>query len=415
MLILLFLALLFLGFYLAAVESVFLYLETARIEKCQEEGRFEAGFLKNKFLKNPGWFLANLKLSRLIILLLLARLLFHLIEKFSVILNYNRNILEIIAFFALIIVIHFFVFEVLGKSYGLAKEEKIFPWAVRGLKVTSFLLGPLVLMINRGALIFPEVGQKLEKNSFIFKKETKFLGVPLGESWPEEEKKKMLSSVYEFGKKMVKNVMTPRTQMVCLEAQSLPEEILASVRGGYSRVPVYEGEIDNILGVLYVKDLFKTEFLKTPIKLAEILRPAHFVPETKRVDKLLKEMRQTQNHLALVVDEFGGVAGLVTIEDLIEEIVGEIKDEYDEEDQLFFKLDKPGVYHFSGEVPVGKVNKILNACLSEKSYDTIGGFLLGAFGRIPQTSEAIKIENYTFMVEEVEDRRIKRIKVVKND
>jgi CBS domain containing-hemolysin-like protein len=404
------------GFFLAALEGVLLFTSPLRIEKWPESGKKEADFLKNQFLKNPGWYLTGLRLLRVLFFVGLLMLLFLIFKSLIGGWPQHVEILGTLIILAVGAALYFLVFEVGGKSYGILHDEQLIFWAAWVARLAGVVFGPLVILVNwLGRLLWSQAAREFSQGGLVLSRETRFLGVPSSGEVTEAEKKEMLSSVFEFGQQMVKNVMTPRIEMVCLEVASSREEILSTVeKCGYSRIPVYENEIDNISGVLYVKDLFKTGFLSGPFHLEEILRPPQFVPETKRVDKLLLEMKVSKNHLALVVDEYGGISGLVTFEDLIEEIVGEINDEYDQDQPTLWQASGAGNFVLSGELSIKEANKILGTLISEKNYDTIGGFILGALGRIPKPQESLTVENYKFIVEEVEDRRIKKIKVTRN-
>jgi putative hemolysin len=195
-------------------------------------------------------------------------------------------------------------------------------------------------------------------------------------------------------------VMTPRTDMVYLDVSTRLSDVLATVvEKGHSRIPVYEDNIDNIVGVLHVKDLLrrwgkdKQEVSLEDLQREEanMLRPPLFVPETKRIDDLLQEFRTERTHMAIVLDEYGGTAGLVTIEDVIEEIVGEIQDEYDEEDRLVEEL-ADGSYSVDARMSIGEVNNLLAIDLPSEDSDSIGGFIVNYLGRVPQTGESFSYE-----------------------
>ena len=231
----------------------------------------------------------------------------------------------------------------------------------------------------------------------------------------EKSEEKMIFSIFEFGDTLVREVMTPRVDMVTVPINARLDEILRIiVESNHSRIPVYKGKIDNIVGILYIKDLFKL-FLsgkdKEKINLKDILRPAYFVPETKRVDELFKEMQKKKIQIAIVFDEYGGVSGLVTMEDLLEEIVGEIQDEYEVEEKSFQKIGN-NAYLVSGMMSIDDFNDEFNANLSDEEADTIGGIILEKLGRLPRPGEEIDVENFKFIVNKIRGRRIVQIKVI---
>jgi CBS domain containing-hemolysin-like protein len=228
----------------------------------------------------------------------------------------------------------------------------------------------------------------------------------------DAEEAQLITSVLEFSDTIVREVMTPRTDMVCVRANESTDHALDVVlEAGRSRVPVLGEGTDDILGVLYARDLLKLmddEAEARPSRL--LMRTAYFVPETKRVPELLREMQANQVHLAVVVDEFGGTAGLVTIEDLLEELVGEIVDEYDDEEPLVTLLDEGG-YLIDGRMGVDELEELLGVELPDDEWDTVGGLLLGLAGRVPKEGESFDYDAHVFTAERVQGRRVARVRL----
>jgi magnesium and cobalt exporter, CNNM family len=229
----------------------------------------------------------------------------------------------------------------------------------------------------------------------------------------EREERRLLESIVDFGDTLVREVMTPRPDIVGTRADATLAELRqVFAEQQYSRVPVYRDSLDHILGFVFVKDL-----IRLPLDLAagervveRLLRPAHFVPETKRVSDLLKEFQRQQVQSAVVVDEYGGTAGLVTIEDLLEEIVGEIRDEYDVESEPV-QDEGNGVFVFSGKVSIDDLNDRLGVSIPPEGFGTIGGFLLAHLGRVPAVGERIDVDGLHVEVLEAERRRVTRVRV----
>jgi magnesium and cobalt transporter len=209
----------------------------------------------------------------------------------------------------------------------------------------------------------------------------------------EEEEREMIHGIFELESTVAREIMTPRTDMVYLDLSTDLSDVLATVvDSGHSRIPVYEDNIDNIVGILHVKDLLRCWYeYKQDVKLENVLRPPLLVPETKRIDDLLQEFRAERSHMAIVLDEYGGTAGLVTIEDVIEEIVGEIQDEYDQEDRLIEELED-GVYQLDARTPIDEVNELLEITLPSEDSDSIGGFIVNYLGRVPETGESFSYD-----------------------
>ncbi len=228
-----------------------------------------------------------------------------------------------------------------------------------------------------------------------------------------EQERDMIQGIFELGDKHVHDVMVPRTDIRAIDVETRGERVLEQVVAvGHSRIPVYEGTPDEIVGILYVKDLFRRLARgEKNVSLRQYLRPAHFVPETKRVDELLGEMQRDKLHMAIVVDEYGGTAGLVTIEDLVEEIVGEIRDEYEAEQELVIPVSENEAL-MDGRVPFDDVRETFDLDLApSEDYDTLGGYIVHELGRLPRPGEEVRVGPVRFTVESVEGRRIRRVRV----
>ncbi|MCS6949708.1 MAG: hemolysin family protein [Armatimonadota bacterium] len=227
----------------------------------------------------------------------------------------------------------------------------------------------------------------------------------------EEEEREMIQSVLEFPDTIVRKVMTPRIDMHCVPVEASLQEVLDIIRNtGHSRIPVYEGTVDNIIGVVYAKDLLKLYPHLEEFDLRRVMRPPYFIPETKKVDELMREFRTKKTQIAIVRDEYGGTSGLVTLEDILEELVGEIHDEYDVEETPFEQLDNH-TYRADGRTPVEDVNDKTGLHLPTDEYDTIGGFVFGLLGRPAQAGEQIAYGRANFIVEEADGRRIRKLRI----
>ncbi|MEA4812880.1 MAG: hemolysin family protein [Anaerolineaceae bacterium] len=239
--------------------------------------------------------------------------------------------------------------------------------------------------------------------------------------WVEEEQpegtlekgeREMIYSIFQFGDTMAREIMVPRADLLALDINTTISEARREfINAGHSRVPVYEDNIDNVVGLLYAKDLLAVvDGGDTIAQQRRLLRPAYFVPEAKKIDELFTEMQSKGVHMSLVVDEYGGVAGVVTLEDIVEEIVGEIRDEYDSaEEQDIQKLDDDN-YMLLGRINIEELNEMLKLDLPTDHADTLGGFIYGALGRVPQPGEVVAVKGVELTVEEVVARRILKVK-----
>ena len=223
----------------------------------------------------------------------------------------------------------------------------------------------------------------------------------------------MIEGAIKFTESSVDDVLVPRVQIVMLAADSsLPEILAAVVESGHSRFPVHGEDKDEILGILLAKDLLKFFGEAEHFDIRSILRPAVMIPESMRLNVLLAEFRLTRNHMALVMDEYGGVAGLVTIEDVLEEIVGEIDDEHDDEEEPVLIHEQPGGdWLVSALTPIADFNELIGASFSDEEYDTIGGMVTSEFGHLPEVDEETAIDAYVFHVTEADDRRVQQFRV----
>jgi CBS domain containing-hemolysin-like protein len=227
----------------------------------------------------------------------------------------------------------------------------------------------------------------------------------------ERDERRLLQSIVDFGETLVREVMTPRPDIVAIPADATLDQLRALFREQeYSRIPVYKENLDNILGIVFVKDLIRTDGQESTSSLQQLIRPATVVPETKRVPELLKEFQRKQVQLAIVVDEYGGTAGLVTIEDLLEEIVGEIRDEYDVEAEPVVD-EGHGSFLFSGKVSFDEVRERLDVEIEPEGFETVGGYVLTRVGRVPAVGESFEVDGLVVEVVEAERRRIHRVRV----
>jgi putative hemolysin len=230
----------------------------------------------------------------------------------------------------------------------------------------------------------------------------------------EQGERKMIYSIFHFGDTLAREIMVPRIDILALEVNiPLEEAILALNQSGHSRVPVFEETVDNVIGLLYAKDLLRARVEGQKIaSLRSMLRPAYFVPEAKKVDELLREMQSRSVHMALVVDEYGGIAGLVTLEDIVEEIVGEIRDEYDQSEELLYEKVNDNETIFHGRIDLDDFNNVMGSNLPKDVADTLGGFIYSQIGRVPVGGEQIETGNLLLTVEQVSGRRIHRVRAI---
>jgi CBS domain containing-hemolysin-like protein len=230
----------------------------------------------------------------------------------------------------------------------------------------------------------------------------------------ETEERALIRSIIDFGDTVAREVMVPRPDMVAVEAGQRAADVLEVAMGaGYSRIPVYESQIDNVAGIAYTKDLMRADLSERgDVEVRALVREAHFVPETKPVSDLMREMQDQKFHMAIVVDEYGGTAGLVTLEDLIEELVGEIVDEFDVEEPLMEPL-ADGSYRVNARMQLDELNELLHATLPAGDWDTVGGLVYNLLGHVPVEGESTEADGYRLVAEKVQGRRIGRVRIAR--
>ena len=256
----------------------------------------------------------------------------------------------------------------------------------------------------------------IKKNLELADKEETFIELVKSESESgviEPDEREMIESIFEFSDTTVKEVMIPRIDVVAAEKNiSFDDLIELFVKEGHTRIPVYEERIDNILGVVYAKDLieYMAEKRKRDFSISDVMREAYFVPTGKAISELLKEFKKTRVHLAIVIDEYGGTAGVVALEDLLEEIVGEIQDEYDQDEGMYTRIDDATLM-VDASMDIGTVNEIIRATLPNDDFDTLGGFLYHQLGFIPEGGEEVRWKSVKFIIEEIKGNRISKVRV----
>ena len=310
--------------------------------------------------------------------------------------------------------------EIVPKSLAVANAEKISRKVAKLIDIIASIILPLIkffkIIIN---LLFYFIGKKTVKRKKEITEDDLISLIDVGkdEGVIEEEEKEMIRNIFEFGNTTVKEVMVPRVDIACIPSNTKLGSVLYLIKKvGHSRIPVYEGTIDNIIGILYAKDLLAVYEqwykVKEKFDLKKILRKAYFVPQNKKIDDLLDIFQRDRIQIAIVIDEYGGTAGLITLEDLVEEIVGEIIDEYDKETKLYEIIDDNTVI-VDGMIDIDKINKLLNIEIPENDFETLGGFIYDLMGRIPKKGEKIEYQQLQIIIEQVVKNRIKKVKIIK--
>ncbi len=303
-------------------------------------------------------------------------------------------------------------------------------WAVRNSARAALLAAPMVTAIIRFApvrwlstglvwisgAITPRSKSDQSSGDVTESELLAMADVAVADEVIETEERALIHSIIDFGDTIAREVMVPRTDIIGVPATASVGSVLErAIAAGYSRIPVYGTDIDDIVGIAYTKDLMRATRLGSEEQVvSQLARPAHFVPETKRVAPLMREMQAEQFHIAVVIDEYGGTAGIVTLEDLIEELVGEIVDEFDRDEPLIEPLGEHQ-YRVSGRMAIDELNELLHADLPVGDWDSVGGLLLALLGHVPSEGESSESEGYLLVAERVQGRRIARVRIERVD
>lgn len=304
--------------------------------------------------------------------------------------------------------------EAIGSSYA----DGIARLAVRPMRTLILLLSPLTALLLFVSKFISNIFGSGQLVNRVTEEEIMTL-VNAGHTGGaiEEEEKDMIYSVLHLDESSARELMTPRMDIVALDVtDTIDDSLSAFVESGFSRIPTYEESIDNVIGLLYAKDILSLLKDKDTLEnkaIRDLIRPSYFVPETKRADALLKELQERNVHLAIVVDEYGGTSGLVTIEDLIEEIVGDIRDEYDIDEEEDYIDAGDGVYLIEASIDLDDLNELLDCSIDTEDADTLGGYIFLILGRVPVANEVIETDILSMTVQSIDGRRIRKVKVEK--
>lgn len=407
--IILALLLLFSAFF-SGSETALFAANKLRIRHLHEEGNRRAGVVR-RLLEEPGRVLTALLVGNNIVNVaasVLATVL--LVNLFGV----KRGPLYSLLIVTVLVLI---IGEITPKTFAAKYADRVALLVGRLVRGVTVVLSPVIWLLSLiSNLIVRPLGGRVNLASPLVTEEEIRLLVKMGEEAGvvQEDERQMIHSIFEFGDTVAREVMVPRIDIVCVEDTTTLDGVLRVIlEKGYSRLPVYHETIDQIVGVVYVKDLLshlKAGHYALPVR--EVMRPAYFVPESKWLDELFREMRRKRQPMAIVVDEYGGTAGLVTTEDLLEEIVGPILDEYDVEEKLFEAVNQDAAL-VDGRMSVEEVNELMSLELPVGEVDTIGGYVYSLLGHVPAAGERVTAGDLEIVVEKVEGHRIERVRITK--
>ena len=413
--------------FFAATEMAFISLNDAKIEKQVKEGNKKAKQIK-KMLKEPTRFLSTIQIGiTLAGFLSSAFAADAFASELAPILN---NLLPLglatwtnISIILITIILSYFslVFgELVPKRVAMKNPEKMAYTSIGIVKFIYTITAPFVKFLTWSTNLVSKLFGVTGTDEGVVTEEEIRMMIDVGEEKGsiEENEKELINNVFEFNDKVASEVMIHRKEIYAVDVKSDIEDILLDLKEyKYSRIPVYEDNIDNIVGMLYIKDLLAYVYSKKEIKIKKLMREAYFVSENKPINELFRELQKSKHQIAVVLDEYGGTAGLITMEDIIEELVGNIFDEYDEVEPEYEKIDE-NTFRISGSVSIFDLRKILEIeDIPEGDYDTLSGYLIELLGRIPEDDEMpeIETEKVVYKIEDYEDKRILWVKACKNN
>lgn len=423
--IIILIVLILLNAYFAATEIAFISLNKTKIEKQANEGNKKARKIE-KMLEKPSEFLATIQIGITLAGFLssafaadaFANILAPSLNKIFPMLSIQ--ILKGISIILITIILSFFTLvfgELVPKRLAMKYYEKISFSSINAIKFLSVITAPFVKVLSYTTNAISKIfGIDEAEKEIVTEEELKMLIDESEEKGAiKQEEKEMIHNIFEFNDITVYEVMTHRTDVYAIEINSDINDIIKDLDDyKYSRIPVYEETIDNIKGILFVKDLLKYLHAKKTVKIKNIIREAYFVSENKPINELFKNLQKSKMQMAIVVDEYGGTAGIVTMEDLLEEIVGNIFDEYDEIENDYTKIDD-NTFLINGNVSINNLKKILQTDIPEGEYETLSGYLINILGRLPKESEntIIETKQVNYKIEKCEDKRIVLVKACK--
>lgn len=406
-LIALFVLLIFSGFF-SASETALMSLSRIRLRNMVDDG-VKGAELISRLVENPNKLLGSILVGNNVVNIGASALATSLaIDFFG---NAGVGIATGIMTFLILV-----FGEVIPKSIAVQNSEKVSLKVIRIIAIIATILNPIIIvMISLTNFVVRIVSGKAPiKQPFVTEEELKtMVMVSHEEGVLESDERTMIDNVFDFGDSQTKDVMTPRLDIVAAKLDSTFEEILALFKEDrFSRLPVYKESLDDIVGILYIKDFMFYDNNEAPFNINDFMRKPFFTYEFKRTSELFAEMRTKHIHMAIVLDEYGGTDGLVTIEDLVEEIMGDIRDEYDHEEEYEIEVINEDEYVLRGSTRIEAVNELVEVNLESEDFDSIGGFIIDILGRFPRLNEKIQYDNIEFIVEGIERNRIVKIKMI---
>lgn len=402
------------GFF-SASETALTSFKTTDLEDIEKSNKKTAHLLK-KWLKSPNEILTGMLLGNNIVNILGSSIATAL--AINIMGNSPRSLAIVTGIMTVLILIFG---EITPKIMAKNNSKGFSKLVIAPMHYFGVIMKPIVKVLMWTSILIGRIlGVEVKTENIMFTEEDliSFVNVGEAEGIIEEEEKEMIHSIVGLGETNAKEIMTPRTSMFAVEGNKTLDDIWDEmIEAGFSRIPIYEDTIDNIIGVLYTKDVLN--YLKehsTDTQIKELVREAYFVPETKSIIEILQEFKSKKVHIALVLDEYGGIGGILTIEDLLEEIVGEIRDEFDNEEEESIKEIDDNRYEVDAMLDIETINKNLNIDLPiSEDYESLGGLIMSELGKIPAIGDIVDFQNVRLVVVEVEKMRVSKVEIQRGE
>jgi len=394
-------------------ETAFFSLSNFEISQLEEEHP-KRGLIVRQLLENPDLLLNGILLGNLIVNVCATAVATILLHSYGVRMGWSDQVIYLVDVVAMTFVL-LVLGEISPKVYAITNAGKLalrMSWFIRGW---ILLARPFIQLLVRLSSWFKGRLKHNGQERQILEEELKLMvDITAEQGDLEQEEKRMIHNIFELSQARVREIMVPRTSIKGIPIDTSLEEVLKTIQQtSHSRFPVYDGDLDNILGILYAKDLLGyISNSKKKFDIRELMRDVYYIPETKSCAETLREFQERRIYMGIVVDEYGGTEGLVTVEDIMEEIIGEIQDEHDTEEPLMISKEE-GVYLVDGKMDIEDLSEKLGIDLSGEGYETLGGFIFTRLGRLPHPGEYFDLEGYRFLITKLSKRRIWKVRITR--
>ncbi|MBN2287772.1 MAG: HlyC/CorC family transporter [Candidatus Glassbacteria bacterium] len=398
----------------SGTETAFFSLSNFELSQLEEEHP-RRGAVVRQLLEEPDFLLNGILLGNLLVNISATAVATIVLHHFGQAAGWSHQVVYLVDIVGMTLVL-LISGEISPKVYAITHARRFALKMVGFIRAWLWLTGPVISLLSGFTSWFKGLFHESETDREVLEEELKLMvDMTAAQGDLELEEKKMIHNIFGLSETMVREIMVPRIDIEGVAINTPLEELAQIVKKtGHSRLPVYDGDLDNILGLLYTRDLLGYLYgLDEPQPIEKLIRDVYYVPETKFCGELLREFQQKRIYLGIVVDEYGGTEGLVTVEDIMEEIIGEIQDEHDAAEEPLFMQQKQDTYQVDGLMNVEDLSELLGISLGGEGYETLGGFILASLGRLPHPGEWIDVGEYRFIVLKLVKRRISKLRIIR--